>query len=187
VRIRPLTPEQAKRSLANRLGRVADNVRQIATKLGARPFRVFLVWTRFPAEVRGEGGPDREVERVELLPTPEVKSLDAVTFSIFHAGTVPAGSVKLLGVSVHRYTFDQLTGKTVPGLGTVDQLPEPWTFFYEVVEDGRGDNPPQRWKFRTLSYPVRLAENAEWTIMLERVSEDRGRDGLSKYLSGREG
>lgn len=183
-RLRPLSPEQARRSLAHRLTRVADNARQIATRLGARPTRVFLVWVAWTGRARGEGE-ERQVRELEILPTPKVKTLDSVTFSIFHAGTIPAGSVALSEVSTG-YTFDELTGHMVPELHE-DQIPSPVEFFYELREDGRGDSMPTRQKFRVLSVPNRDAENAQWTVMLEKISEDRGRDGESKYLSGTQG
>jgi hypothetical protein len=169
--------------VVNRLARVADNARQIATRLGARPTRCFLVHTRSRGSERGEGL-EVEVKRIELLPTPKVETLDSVTFSVFHAGTVPAGSVKLTEVSL-RYTYDELVGLMVPERHE-DQIPEPYWFFYELVEDGRGDPYPQRNRFRVLSYPWRDAENAQWKVMLERTSEDRTRSGHSAYLEGKE-
>lgn len=180
-RLHPLARPEG--SLAHRLGRVADNVRQIATNLGARPYRVFLVWVLWTGTERGEG--EAEVQReLELLPTPKVATLDSVTYSIFHAGTIPAGSIKLSEVST-RYTFDELTGHMIPLLHE-DVIPQPHAFFYEVREDGRGDPRPLRQRYRVMSYPFRDAENAQWTLMLERISEDRGRDGESKYLTGKE-
>jgi len=204
-RVRPLNPQQAARTFANRFARTADNLRQLNTSFGLRPTRVFLVWTRWSGSVRGEGE-ELVVRQVEILPTPKVKSLDAVTFSIFHAGTVPVGSVRLSEVSVS-FTYDNLVGhamppcddpcakcsKSVDACGCpkepphADQIAQPNDFFYELAEDGRGDNPPVRQKFRPLSYPWRNAGNVEWQIMLEKIAEDRGRDGRSKYLSGKEG
>jgi hypothetical protein len=173
-----------KRTLVQRFVRVADNLRQLNTQFGARPYRTFLVWTKWSGGARGQGD-EQVLLELELLPTPKVMSMDGVAFSIFHAGTLPVGSVKLTEVSM-AYTNDQLTGHLVPGLGHVDQIPSPYDFFYEVREDGRGDNPPQRLKFRLLNFPTMDAENVQWTLMLERVSEDRGRDGQSKYLTGKE-
>lgn len=178
ARIGPLTPTQARATLTNRLGRVADNVRQLATTLGARPYRAFLVWTRWDGEERGEGI-EHEVRRIEILPTPRLSSLDAVTFSLYHAGTLPVGSVKLDRISVVQFTQDLLTGNWLP-LPHEDFIPEPYEFFYEVVEDGRGDDPPVRSKFRLLSTPFRRATQVDWTVMLERVSVDRNRYAASQ-------
>jgi hypothetical protein len=184
-RIGPLSPEQARRTLANRLSRVGDRVRQLETRLGLRPYRCFLVWTQWTGGEPGHGDPAERIA-MELLPTPKVRSLDSVTFSVFHAGTIPAGSIKLSEVSA-RYTYDQLKGLMVPGHEHQDRIPNDWEFFYEVREDGRGDDPARRFKFRLLSEPNRHPENLEWTLMLEKISEDRGRNGESKYLSGEEG
>jgi len=180
----PLTPAQAKRALANRFGPLADRLRQLNTRFGVRPYRCFLVWGVWAGSERGTP-PITYVQETELLPTPKVSSLDSVTFSIFHAGTVQAGSVKLTEVSV-QYTYDQLQGLMLP-VAHESHIPQPWEFFYEIREDGRGDQLPLRQSYRLLSPPFRDAGKVQWTIMLERISEDRGRHGQSLYLKGKEG
>ncbi len=182
--IRPLTRLEARASLASRLGRVADRARQVATRLGARPYRMWMVWARWTGARRGEGRFE-VLREMEVLPTPKVATLDSVTFSIFHAGTVPEGSIKVSELSV-RYTFDELQGHMVPELHE-DVIPAPYEFFYEVREDGRGDAEPVRQRYSVMSYPFRDAENAQWTMLLQRVSEPRNRDGSSGYLSGDQG
>ena len=178
AKIGPLTPQQAANTICQRLGKVADNVRQIATTLGARPYRVFLVWTKWTGKERGEGQ-ENEVARVEILPTPRVQTLDSITFSLYHAGTLPVGSIKVDRISVQAFSADLLTGNYVPGEHE-DFIPEPYEFMYEVVEDGRGDNPATRSRFRLLSFPNRRATQVDWEIMLERVGEDRNRYAQSQ-------
>lgn len=190
---RPLTSIEAKRTLANRFTRVADNLRQLATKFGIRPMRVFLVWSRWTGGERGQGV-EEEVQRVELIPTPRVASMDSVVFSVFHAGTIPVGSVRVTEIST-RYTYDQLTGHMDPALaadgtkrlGHLDHVLQPNDFYYLLYEDGRGDPQPVQAKFRLLNFPTRNAENVEWQLMLEKIHEDRGRDGRSQYLQGTQG
>lgn len=97
-RPRPLNPFEAKRSLANRLAPTADRVRQIATRLGIRPYRCFLVWTRFSGEDRGEGD-ENLIARVELLPTPKVSELTSQQLLLYGAGTLPTGSLRVEKVS----------------------------------------------------------------------------------------
>jgi hypothetical protein len=178
-KIGPLSPDQARGTLAHRLTRTADNLRQLATKFGIRPYRVFLVWTQWSGEERGEGD-EKEVQRVEILPTPRITSLDSVTFSLFSAGVLPVGSVRVDRISGRAFSNDLLSGIILPDGTHADHIPEPFSFFYEVVEDGRGDNPALRSKFRLLSFPFRRAEQVDWTIMLERISEDRNRYGQSQ-------
>ena len=184
MKIRPLTPDQAKRSLAQRLTRVADNSRQIAVRLGVRSYRVYLTWTKWTGSETGEGH-ETIFKRVELLPTPLVKSLDNVSFSPFSAGVVPEGSLRLTGVSASRYNDEDLRG--VSAFGTALEVPEPYDFFYEVVEDGRGAKEPQRQRYQLLTQPMRDAESAQWTLMLERASQDRTRRDKSPTGKGETG
>ena len=182
---RPLTPEEARRSLANRLGvRVAPRLRQFSTKLGMRSKRVFLVWTKFDGVERGDGD-EQVIARVELLPTPEVIDLSSFTYNPYSAGVLPTGSLRVDKVAI-TYTADQLTGKAVPGHEASKSIPEPFDFFYEVVEDGRGDNPSQRLRFRLLGYPDRREGDACWRLLLERASEDMARSGRSNYGGDRD-
>jgi hypothetical protein len=160
--IRPLEGNQAMRSLANRLAPLADRMRQLNTRFGTRPYRVFLNWTFWSGEERGQGYETLK-QRVELLPTPLVKSLDNLAFSAWHAGTLQVGSVKVSEVSTS-YSEDLLRGldrQVIPGLnlmGPQVSIPEPWEFFYEVVEDGRAGPAPDRPRFRLANTPFRQAE-----------------------------
>jgi hypothetical protein len=180
---KPLTPAQAVASFANRFGKVADNLRQLNTTFGTRPYRVFLVWTTWTGGERGVGD-EKLIEQIEILPTPNVRSLDNVALSPLSTGVLSVGSLRLTEVTTS-LTADQLTGRMQP-TPHVDHIPEPIDFFYEVVEDGRGDPQPRRMKFTLFGEPHRNAENLEWQLVLTRVSEDRKRDGTSAYTSGDE-
>lgn len=186
-RPRPLTPREARHSLANKLGiKIGDRLRQLNTKFGLRPQRVWLVWREWSGGERGQGDVI-EKKRIEILPTPKADSLDSVTYSVFHAGTVPAGSIKLSEVSL-RLTYDELTGHMLPnGELHTDNIPQPWEFYYELVEDGRGDPEPVHQRYRILSYPFRKAGAVMWSVMLERISEDDDRQGKSAYTTGAQG
>lgn len=204
-RVRPLTPEQARSTFANRFSRLTDRTRQFATKFGVRPNRVFLRWTKWSGTERGEGQ-EQTVLTFEILPTPRVTSLDMLTFSLAHAGVIPVGSVRVDRISVALFTSDILLGKAwpnahskpgeerktlmpivapMPGMHRSEpHIPEPYEFFWEVVEDGRGDDPAKRHKFRPMSAPFRRAGKVDWTIMLERVSLDRTRQDKSAIGEG---
>lgn len=169
--------------------------------MGARPYRCFLVHTTWTGKVRGEGN-ELPLARVEILPTPLVKSLDSVSFSIFHAGVVPAGSVRVEEISVRSFDEDVLRGLVIADLpwtescadplpvvadvcGTNDgQILQPYSFHWEVVEDGRNNCEPERKRFRLLSNPTLRADQAEWTVMLERTSADDLRSGRSPFAPG---
>lgn len=174
---RPLTPAEAKRTLAHRFAGLADRTRQLATKFGLRSKRVFLVWTEWSGSERGEGE-ERERARHELLPTPLVSDLTSVALNPYAAGKLPVGSVRVSEISA-TLTFDQLSGTRVPGREGAGELPPNVDFFYEIVEDGRGDPEPVRQRFRRLAGPTRDEDNVAWSIVLERSSEDRDRHGRS--------
>jgi len=165
---------------------VVDRVRQLNTRFGARPYRVFLNWTLFGGEETGQGY-ERLMRRVEILPTPLVTNLDNVIFSPWHAGILQSGSLKVSEVSVVAYGEDVLRGLDaglIPGLdlcGDDPGIPEPWDFFYEVVEDGRAGSMPDRPRFRLANTPFRDVERAQWTFTLERTSRKRKRDDRSYF------
>lgn len=182
-RVRPLTPAEAKSSLANRFVPVADNLRQLATRFGIRPYRTYIVHLQWSGVELGEGTAS-EVSRVELLPTPKVVDLTGVSLSIYGAGVLPMGSIRLEEIS-GSYTQDQLLGHSYPRPHE-DNVSRNVEFFYEVVEDGRGDPQPQRARFRPLSIPFRWAGGVQWKIVLERVGQDLGRNALPATGKGTE-
>jgi hypothetical protein len=177
-RPRPLTPEEARRTLAHRLGtRVAPRLWQLNTRFGIRPYRVWLVWSRWSGEERGEGS-ETICWRHELLPTPKL-DVSSIRYDGTPVGRVPMGTINVSEIVV-TYTADELSGLMIPRPHE-DVIPEPNDFYYEVVEDGRGDPCPLRAKYRLANQPMRDAENVMWRVQLERMSEDNLRDGSSPY------
>lgn len=198
---RPLgSPFAARATLAHRLASRADRIRQIATGIGVRPYRCFLTWTKYTGEERGEGK-ERLMARLEILPTPRVSDLTAVNYRQWSIGAVPEGSIRLDRVSCAAYTEDALRGLELPYAPRDAQPPAPggqWAthgpdfsvqfaddvdFFYEVVEDGRGDPLPVRRRFKLLGGPFRQAGNVEWVILLQRADKDETRRGLPPLLN----
>jgi hypothetical protein len=203
---RPLAPGEAKRTLAARMGRVADRLRQKNTRFGLRPYRVLLRWTMWGDAERGDGH-ERDVAVVELLPTPLVTSMDSVSFSLFHAGTVPVGSLKVAEVSAYRYTEDNLRGLVIPifddgscaygvddcdpcrvtevlrGLSVADgeSVLQPYQFYYEVVMDDRLGDDQVRKRFRLMNEPMLRADKMQWNFLLEATSPNRSRSDVSPF------
>lgn len=178
-RPRPLQPFQARRTLANRLTRVADNLRQFCTTFGVRPYRVFLVWSRFDGEERGEGT-EREIARIELLPTPKVGELTALQQGPYAAGVLTTGTLRLDKISAG-YTAAQLTGLQVPNMGQQPDMPQRVDFWYEVREDGRGGDQPVPLRFRLSASPFRAAGKVSWSVILEAQNEATGLDGIPPF------
>jgi hypothetical protein len=163
--------------LAGRPGRVGvvDKVRQIATNLGARPLRVFLVWTTWTGERRGEGE-ERLLQELEILPTPVVSDPTAIARNPYAAGTLPVGAVSVTEISCGQFSEDLLRGWKLPGGDPIDE--RRMDFFWEVREDGRtAGRAPERRRFRVLGDVYLDAENVQFKVILERASADRRRDG----------
>lgn len=174
-RVRQITPSEAKRTIASRLAPVVDRVRQVVVRVGLRPYNVFLVWTRWGGIVRGKGE-ESVIVREPLTPTPKL-DLTGLERASGAAGYVETGTATLAKVST-TYTSDELSGllsDRLRELHKVEQVPEPLDFYYEVVEDGRGDVPPARRRFRLSAAPSRASFT--WTVKLERMNQDATRDG----------
>jgi hypothetical protein len=169
--------------MAARLARRVDRLRQLYTRFGLRSRRVFLVWTRFTGAARGEGD-EVELHRAEILPTPRVSDTTSVSRNPFSAGVLPVGSVRVDQISEGCFTKDVLKGLRIPPLPSGEpfpDLPKPnIDFFYEVTEDGRGDDPDVRERFRLLGGPFRREGQFDFVVLLERASEDRTRTGQSQ-------
>lgn len=178
---KPAPLANPRRSLISRLsgqpGRigVVDKVRQIATKLGARPLRCFLVWTTWTGERRGEGEERLLIEK-EILPTPVVGDPTAIARNPYSAGTLPVGTISVSEISSGQYSEDELRGWKLPDGSPIDEVR--MDFFWEVREDGRtAGKAPERRRFRVLGDVFLNAENVEFRVLLERSSEDMRRDG----------
>lgn len=186
---RPLTPQQARKTLAHRLGPRVDRLRQISTRFGLRPYRVFLTWTHAQGALAGRGD-ESLIARVEILPTPRVTDMSALARRPWSVGQLPEGTVRVDRVSV-LFTADNLSGLVIPSdpprrvpdgrrVGGTELVPstDPQTdFFYEVVEDGRGDDPPRRDRFRLYGQPYRDAGAVSWVVLLEAASDPTDRAG----------
>lgn len=164
---KPLLPQQAANTLAHRFTQRADRLRQLNTRFGIRPYRVFLVYRKDQGEEFGTGN-TRVVSRVEILPAPKVRP--NLTRALMSGGIVPMGAVELTEVSA-RYTHDELIGRSHPVDGEIT-LDPPWEFHYEVVEDGRDGSVPAPQYYRPLGEPVREAGNVQWKLTLAPVTEE---------------
>ncbi len=188
--LRPLRQDEAKRTLLARLSGtqqrvgVIDRARQIETRLGMRPNRVFLTWATWSGAERGEGE-QAILQRIEILPTPRVSDLSSVALNPYSAGKLPVGSVRIEQISAGRYREDYLLGKLVPSDPLFGQTGRALDvakedFWFEVQEDGR--NIPQgeqasRKRFRIFAGPFLSPCCTQYTVIVERSSEDMQRNG----------
>lgn len=190
-RPRPLTPAEAKRTLANRFNGRVDRLRQLNTRFGVRSRRVFLVHTAWDGETHSEGN-ERVISRVELLPTPRVADASTINQRPWSGGTLPEGTIRVDEISAQQCTPDVLTGVRLAhrdghafgcacgqGCAPEPRLPPNVSFFYEIVEDGRGDELPYRERYRLFGRPWRREGGFQFSLLLEAASEPLDRLGES--------
>lgn len=203
---KPLGSVTAARStLAHRLTNRVDRIRQLNTRFGLRSLRVFLVWSKFSGAERGEGR-ETIIARVELLPTPRVSDLTAIARRPYSLGVFKEGSIRIDQISGAKYTRDMLLGLEIPIVdqlgnvcgcrpcGAVNPLKdepveargpdgverttdEQIDFWWETVEDGRGDSPAETLRYRVFGGPSRSEGRFDWSMNLELADEPTDRSG----------
>ncbi|HMV66377.1 MAG TPA: hypothetical protein PKA64_05970 [Myxococcota bacterium] len=147
---------------------VSDLAGKIVSRLGLRPYRVFLVW-----EERGPDGEYHEVRKTELMPA-EVVDMKGVSLDVGAAGTNPEGEVRIQRISPLQVTEDalmgMLDGRTWNGDGQ--------RFFYEVVRHRlcESEQAPTRWRFTPKSVPHLSATKAPLGYSITLVDQSMQRD-----------
>jgi hypothetical protein len=159
------TPEK---SYVEEMGEVADDMRQLYTDFGMRPYRVFSVvydWTG------GEVGRGDQVvlSEQEFLPTPLV-DLSGSGSKMTAAGRKTDGTAMLKEISP-RYTEDDIYGLFPTRLSGSQR------FFIEVRMDARDGPNPIRRRYTVRRTPYRDAENFQWVVPLYSQEKDRNREG----------
>lgn len=161
-----------KDSMLGELFECVDYIRQIPVDLGARPYRVFLVWTRWSGEDRGEGV-ESLVREEEILPVPKVQEISSVQLQLLDIGTDEQGSLQISQISP-RYTENQLLGRHQDGSGVSRNE----TFSWEVrLDKGDVSDLKKRRRFMIKGVPSFKADSLQWTVNLIRAGSDREHDG----------
>jgi hypothetical protein len=166
-----VTPGLMRHALAQKLIRPVDRIRDIATRLGARPYVVRLVRTRWSGSRRGEGM-ESLLTAEEILPTPKVIDLNTLSEVVTAVGPTELGLVQLQQVS-GRYTEDYLTGVDPAG-----NPPAATDDSYYEIEFFRPDGQPAgKHRFALASTPFYAAARVQWVVTLDAQVEKRRRDG----------
>ena len=166
-----LTPDVLAKSLAHKFIPLADNLRDMNTSMGLRPYIVCIVKTRWTDGERGEGS--EYVESItNILPTPLVSDLSSIAEILHPIGLDEAGSIQVSEIS-GRYTEEQLRGLKDDG-----SEQDPDVHVYWEVEYVRADGVPGEHRRFTLSgAPYFDAGNIEWKVRLDRTHGERTRAG----------
>lgn len=161
-----------KESMLGELMECVDCIRQIPVELGARPYRVFLIWTRWSGEERGEGV-ESLIREEEILPVPKIQEMASVQLQLLDIGMDEQGSLQVSQISP-RYTENQLLGRNPDGSGIADNE----TFSWEVrLDKGDVSDLKKRRRFMVKGVPSFKAESLQWSVNLIRAGSDRQHDG----------
>lgn len=154
---------------------------------------MFLVWTSWTGEEVGEGD-ECIIARVELLPTPRISSFNALARRPYASGVFPEGSIIVDQISCGAYTDDVLKGLRIPrettsapradvGMPVNDRgngevaTSKKVDFWWEITEDGRGDNPSERKRFRVFGDVERKEGSLYFAVTLQAADEPLSRTG----------
>ncbi len=158
------------KSLINKLQPVADNVRDLASKFGLRPYKVSVITTRWTGPNRGEGT-EVLVSELVLLPTPAVNGTGDVDASVGSVGTQEIGIVDITEIS-GRYTEDQLRGYSEDGAPPARDV----NVWWEIVYPQPGGT-SQRRRYTPASRAVYNPGALAWEITLDSAIVPRDRGG----------
>jgi len=147
-----------------------DDLRQIASDLGARPYRVFIIRTRWSGKRRGQGVEEILEER-ELTPTPKIEPISSVQLQLQDLGMDEVGGLSITEISP-RYTENFLLGRELDG----SELPKTDTIYWEV-RLSRGDPKSKIRRFMMQGIPSYEATRLQWTVRLVRAGSDRDPEG----------
>lgn len=151
---------------------VVDDLRQLQTDAGNRPYRVFAIVVAWSGGEVGRGDPTVVSER-ELLPTPLVQ-LRGIKRHSTSAGKSDRGYTELTELSPS-YTEEQLQ-LSFHVKQPLEKL-EKFEFFYEIQQDRRDSPDSPRRRFVLRDVPVYDVKNHQWVIHLSSQDKNRGKRG----------
>jgi len=151
-----------------------DELRQLAADFGARPYRVFLVRTRFSGNKRGIGA-EVLVSEKEITPPPKVEPPQSINRQLLDIGMDEQGGLSISEISP-RYTENELLGLDPDGKG----IPDNETFYYEVTLMREDPGSLRRRRYMIQGVPSFSATGLYWTVRLVRSGSDRTAPGIPR-------
>lgn len=170
-------PPPYARPLAFRLVPIADKLRELKSRLGIRPYRVFLCHGRWSGTREGEGAFATTTRR-EIKPVPKVIDLAALRQNLRATGRTEEGDVRVEEISA-ALAEDDLMGRT-PDLQDPVQPRTDRTnvdFWWEIEEQRPSDPQPVVRCFTPASAPTLVRDGFAWRITLAKRDYDPGRAG----------
>lgn len=169
-----LHPMRGSQSLVEGFGGLVDELRQLNTDFGLRPYRMFSVVVKWSGGVRGQGDP-QVVSEKEFLPTPNI-GLEGVRVVMTGVGKNERGEITVTEISP-RYTEDDIYA-----LFHLQPVPGEADAFIEIRMDGR-DGSAIRRRFTAL-VPTMRAGKFDWLVKLRRQAVNEHRDTSVDNVKG---
>lgn len=163
-------------ALAVELGDVADDIRQLNTEFGLRPYRLFSVVTQWSGGDLGRGE-ETLLSETEFLPTPKV-STEPLRGELLAGGLTERGTTRVSEIS-SRYTEDDIFS-----LFFVQPLPRDHQGYIEMQMDRRDGDRRKRRRFVVQGAPYLDAERFEWRVRMVEQDLARDRDGVLRGAGG---
>ncbi len=157
---------------------IVDSARRIAHKIGARPYRVRLVWQ----ERNAVTGLWSEVYARELVPVRVEPGREQFTDEV--AGQIPGGSISLREVSPVQVDELTLRGYLQGKAWSVDNPSR--EFFFEVQQIRRcaTDPEPERYRYVLDGVPELETDRMQWRVRLLAQYGRRSRAGQDTTVPG---
>lgn len=156
-------------TLIQKLTPVADKMRDLKTRLGARPYQVALITVRWSGGRRGVGTPEVAAMR-PILPTPRVASLDSMTLLLQSVGLDESGTIRVSEISPS-YTEDELRGVGPQG----QSVPSDTEFFWEITYPRPAPAFAVKRRYQLRSAPMYNSTAFHWVVVLNKATEERDR------------
>lgn len=161
----------AGRTLMQSLVPCVDGIRDLYTCLGTRSYVVVLVRTKWSGGERGTGV-EEIVSEETILPVPRVGPVSSMNRVNEPVGLLEQGELKVDQISA-RYTEDHLLGMPVDG----SKMPYDENFYWELRVIPADGSPQVRRRFFPKGVPNLDMMQVQWSVQIERASQDRGRGG----------
>ena len=150
---------------------LADDLRDMFTQFGLRPYTVRRMRVQWSGGARGRGQPT-VIFNEPILPTPKVTDISGLTELLHPIGLDEHGSLRLSEIS-GTYTEDDLRGLDARGKGPAVDV----EFFYEIEYARPDGTAGEKRRFFPSGAASYNAGKLQWTLTLEKSNEDRARDG----------
>lgn len=160
-----------RKTLAGKLQRPVDKIRDLNTKFGLRNYTVTIFRTRWSGAVRGRGE-ESIIFQQDILPTPLVADLGSITEMLTIHGLNEVGTIQISEVS-GQFTEDALMGIDPEGFEPLDTD----NVFYEIEFMRTDGKPGVKRRFELRGAPTFRPEQFQWLLSLEKINDNRSRTG----------